>query len=63
MVNRRIEDAVSELGGHKSLYSEAFYDEQTFARLYATHHLEELRRTTDPDARLTSLYDKAVHRR
>ncbi len=29
-VNRVIEAAVDEFGGHKSLYSDAFYDETTF---------------------------------
>ena len=32
--NRAIEAEVHELGGHKSLYSEAFYDRETFDRLY-----------------------------
>ncbi len=32
--NRAIEAKVAELGGHKSLYSEAFYDRETFDRLY-----------------------------
>ena len=32
--NRAIEAKVHELGGHKSLYSEAFYDRDTFDALY-----------------------------
>ena len=32
--NRRIEHEVGALGGHKSLYSESFYDESEFRRLY-----------------------------
>ena len=32
--NRAIEAQVHALGGHKSLYSEAFYDRETFDRLY-----------------------------
>ena len=32
--NRRIEHEVTALGGHKSLYSESFYDEAEFDRLY-----------------------------
>ena len=35
-VNRAVEAKVHELGGHKSLYSEAFYDADTFAGLYGT---------------------------
>jgi FAD/FMN-containing dehydrogenase len=63
MVNREVERMVTELGGHKSLYSDAYYDEATFASLYNTPHLDEIKRATDPDDRLTRLYDKAVRRR
>ena len=33
-VNRAIEDAVAELDGHKSLYSDAYYDRETFDAIY-----------------------------
>jgi len=62
-VNRAIEARVHELGGHKSLYSEAFYDRETFDRLYDGPHLAAVKSTYDPDDRLTSLYDKAVKKR
>ncbi|GAB4006425.1 FAD-binding oxidoreductase [Nocardioides ultimimeridianus] len=61
--NRAIETKVHELGGHKSLYSDAFYDEPTFAALYNTGHLDRVRERFDPQGRLTNLYDKAVKRR
>ena len=61
--NRAIEAKVHELGGHKSLYSEAFYDRETFDRLYDGAHLAAVKQQYDPDNRLTSLYDKAVRRR
>ena len=61
--NRAIEAEVHRLGGHKSLYSEAFYDRETFDQLYDGAHLAEVKRRHDPDDRLTSLYDKAVKRR
>jgi FAD/FMN-containing dehydrogenase len=61
-LNREVERIVTTLGGHKSLYSDAYYDEATFASLYNTAHLDEIRRATDPDGRLTRLYDKAVRR-
>ena len=61
--NRAIEAKVAELGGHKSLYSEAFYDEATFGDLYNTPNLDRLRAIHDPQARLTNLYDKAVKHR
>ncbi len=61
--NRAIERRVHELGGHKSLYSEAFYDRATFDALYGTDNLAAVKRRYDPHDRLTSLYDKAVKRR
>ncbi|UMG92905.1 FAD-binding oxidoreductase [Nocardioides sp. TF02-7] len=61
--NRAIEAKVHELGGHKSLYSEAFYDRDTFDDLYNVAHLTEVKRRYDPDDRLTTLYDKAVRSR
>ena len=61
--NRAIETKVHELGGHKSLYSDAFYDRETFDRLYDGPHLARVKQTYDPGNRLTSLYDKAVQRR
>lgn len=62
-LNRAIEAEVQRLGGHKSLYSEAFYDRATFDDLYDGPHLEQVKATYDPDGRLTSLYDKAVRRK
>jgi FAD/FMN-containing dehydrogenase len=61
--NRAIETKVHELGGHKSLYSEAFYDRETFDRLYNAPALAAVKRRYDPDDRLTTLYDKAVRSR
>jgi len=61
--NRAIEAKVHELGGHKSLYSEAFYDRETFDELYDGANLAAVKDTFDPDDRLTTLYDKAVQRR
>jgi len=61
--NRAIEAKVHELGGHKSLYSEAFYDRETFDELYDGANLAAVKDRFDPDDRLTTLYDKAVQRR
>lgn len=61
--NRAIEAKVHELDGHKSLYSEAFYDRETFDELYDGANLAAVKATYDPEDRLTSLYDKAVRRR
>ncbi len=62
-LNRAIEDKVAQLDGHKSLYSESFYDLPTFDRLYDGANLASVKKLYDPDDRLTSLYDKAVQRR
>jgi FAD/FMN-containing dehydrogenase len=62
-VNRLIEDKVFELGGHKSLYSDAYYDRETFDRLYGVANQRRVKQQTDPDNRLTGLYEKAVNRR
>jgi FAD/FMN-containing dehydrogenase len=60
--NRAVEAKVTELGGHKSLYSDAYYDEAAFASLYNTPNLDRVRASVDPEARLSRLYDKAVRR-
>jgi FAD/FMN-containing dehydrogenase len=61
--NRAIEAEVTALGGHKSLYSDAYYDRETFDRLYGVANLTRVKQQTDPDNRLTGLYEKAVNRR
>jgi FAD/FMN-containing dehydrogenase len=61
--NRLIEDEVTRLDGHKSLYSDAFYDEDTFWRLYGGAAYAEVKRRYDPDSRLLDLYSKAVRRK
>jgi FAD/FMN-containing dehydrogenase len=61
--NRAVEATVTELGGHKSLYSDAYYDRDTFGRLYGVDNLNRVKARTDPDNRLTGLYEKAVNRR
>ena len=61
--NRAIEARVTELGGHKGLYSEAFYGQQTFAALYGGEHYERVKGRYDPDGRFPTLYDKAVRAR
>lgn len=60
--NRLIEHKVSELGGHKSLYSESFYPREEFEALYGGEHYRTLKKMYDPDTRLLDLYAKAVRR-
>ena len=61
--NRRIEQVVGELGGHKSLYSTSFYSEEEFWRLYNGEVYERLKSGYDPAGRLPNLYDKCVRGR
>ncbi|HET8561788.1 MAG TPA: FAD-binding oxidoreductase [Marmoricola sp.] len=62
-LNRAIEARVHELDGHKSLYSESFYDPDTFDALYDGANLAAVKKRYDPEDRLMTLYDKAVRRR
>jgi len=62
-VNRAIEKAVAEYGGHKSLYSDAYYDRETFESIYGGPTYLAVKDRYDPEHRLTGLYEKAVGRR
>ncbi|HJQ00027.1 MAG TPA: FAD-binding oxidoreductase [Jatrophihabitans sp.] len=61
-VNRLVEQAVADTDGHKSLYSDAYYDRQTFAEIYGGPVYSVLKDKYDPEHRLTGLYEKAVGR-
>ena len=63
VVNRRIEAEVTRLGGHKSLYSSAYYERDEFYRLYGGDAYVELKQTYDPESRLLGLYEKVVGRK
>jgi FAD/FMN-containing dehydrogenase len=58
--NRRIEDKVTELGGHKGLYSTSFYSKEEFWARYNGPEYAELKSTYDPQGRLADLYSKCV---
>ncbi|MDV3123965.1 FAD-binding oxidoreductase [Mycobacterium sp. 21AC1] len=60
--NKLIERKVSELEGHKSLYSDAFYSRDDFDDLYGGEAYKTAKKTYDPDSRLLDLYSKAVQR-
>jgi len=62
-VNRLIEQKIGELDGHKSLYSDVFYDRGTFDKLYGGATYESVKRRYDPGQRLTGMYEKVVGRR
>ncbi len=61
--NRAIEEKVAEFGGHKSLYSTAFYPPEEFWATYGGPAYEVLKKTYDPAGRLLDLYAKTVQRR
>jgi FAD/FMN-containing dehydrogenase len=61
--NRRIERKVAELGGVKSLYSDSYYPEDEFWRLYDKGAYDALKARYDPKARFRNLYEKCVLRR
>jgi len=60
--NRLVEAKVAELGGIKSLYSESYYDEATFWRIYDGAAYRALKAKYDPQGRLKDLYQKCVLR-
>ena len=61
--NKMIEHKVSDLEGHKSLYSDAYYSPEDFDELYGGETYKTVKKTYDPDSRLLDLYAKAVQRR
>ena len=61
--NKLIERKVSDLDGHKSLYSDSYYTPDEFDALYGGEAYKTVKKTYDPDSRLLDLYAKAVQRR
>ncbi len=60
--NRVIEQKISDLHGHKSLYSDSFYGREEFDELYGGETYKTVKKIYDPDSRLLDLYAKAVQR-
>jgi FAD/FMN-containing dehydrogenase len=58
--NRLIEEVVSALGGHKSLYSTVHYSAEEFWRRYNGPAYQEVKRAYDPQGRLPNLYQKVA---
>jgi len=58
--NRLIESKVTELGGHKSLYSDSYFDEDEFWLAYDGETYRKLKATYDPNGRVPDLYAKCV---
>ena len=61
-VNRRIEHAVAELGGVKSLYSDSYFSEEEFWSIYNRPAYRALKARYDPEGVLGDLYAKCVLR-
>ena len=61
--NRKIEDKALEFDGKKGLYSTAYYDEETFWKIYNRDRYLELKRKYDPAGVFQDLYAKCVQRR
>ena len=59
-VNRAVEAAVTRFGGHKSLYSDAYYDRAEFDELYGGKQLATVKADYDPADRLSGMYEKVV---
>lgn len=60
--NRLVEAKVSELSGIKSLYSDSFYDEESFWRIYDGDAYRALKQKYDAQGRARNLYQKCVLR-
>jgi FAD/FMN-containing dehydrogenase len=61
--NRLIEEKVSSLDGHKSLYSDSYYTREEFDELYGGETYKTAKKLYDPDSRFLDLFAKAVQRR
>jgi FAD/FMN-containing dehydrogenase len=59
-LNKKIENKVTELDGHKGLYSTSYYSRDEFWRLYNGPAYATLKDEYDPQGRLATLYDKCV---
>ena len=60
LFNRKIESKAMELEGKKGLYSSAYYDRETFWRIYDHDAYFALKRKYDPAGRFRDLYEKTV---
>jgi FAD/FMN-containing dehydrogenase len=58
--NRLLEAKVVELGGIKSLYSDSFFPEDEFNRLYGGRAYRALKAKYDPGGAFPGLYEKVV---
>jgi hypothetical protein len=60
--NRMIEQKVTELGGIKSLYSDSYFPEEEFGRLYSGDFYRKVKSKYDSTGAFPTLYEKCVLR-
>ena len=60
--NRLVEQKVQELGGIKSLYSDSYFPEDEFWKIYGREAYASLKRRYDPTGKFGDLYQKCVLR-
>jgi hypothetical protein len=58
-----VERKALELNGKKGLYSSAYYDRETFWRIYNQPRYDCLKRKYDPSGAFRGLYEKCVERK
>ncbi|MGI8420570.1 MAG: FAD-binding oxidoreductase [Candidatus Levyibacteriota bacterium] len=58
--NRMVEHEVNDLGGRKGLYSDAFYTEEEFWKLYPKNLYTELKKKYDPEKMFKDIYQKCI---
>ena len=58
--NTLVEQKVSELGGMKSLYSDAYYSSEQFWNIYSKDEYFNLKNRYDPKGQFRDLYAKCV---
>lgn len=61
--NKKVERKVLELNGRKGLYSTAYYDEETFWKIYNRKRYDELKSKYDSGGIFPDLYAKCVERK
>ena len=62
-LNRKVEHKTLELKGQKGLYSTAYYDRETFWKIYDKPRYDELKRKYDSGGVFQDLYAKCVERK
>ena len=58
--NRSVEKKVRELGGMKSLYSDAYYTAEEFWNIYNKDEYLSLKNRYDPEGHFKDIYAKCI---